>query len=62
MRAALVEYAELSRRIDEIEARYDHRFQQVFEAIRALIAIPARPGRPIGFIAAASSRARKVQK
>ncbi len=58
MRTALMEYAELSRRIDELEARYDHRFQQVFNAIRALIAFPNKPSRPIGFIAAAK-RTRK---
>jgi hypothetical protein len=53
MRAALAEYAELSRRIDKLEASYDHRFRQVFEAIRELISIPPRsPARPIGFIAA----------
>ncbi|MBI4473821.1 MAG: ORF6N domain-containing protein [Acidobacteria bacterium] len=50
MRTALMEYAELARRIDELEARYDHRFQQVFEAIRSLIALPSKPKRPIGFI------------
>ena len=54
MRVALVEYAELSRRIDELEAKYDHRFQQVFDAIRGLIAIPEKPVRPIGYIASVS--------
>jgi hypothetical protein len=61
MRAALREYAELSRRIDELEARYDHRFQQVFDAIRALIAIPDKAIRPIGFITAGRGRRRKEQ-
>ncbi len=62
MRAVLAEYAELSRRIDELETRYDHRFQQVFEAIRALIAIPEKTTRPIGFITAGNPRGRKEHK
>ena len=40
MRAALMEYGDLSRRIDALAATYDHRFQQVFTAIRDLMAIP----------------------
>ncbi|PYS35636.1 MAG: DNA-binding protein [Acidobacteria bacterium] len=59
MRAALMEYAELSRRIDELEARYDDRFQQVFEAIRALIAPPTKPPHPIGFIGPGRRRRKK---
>jgi hypothetical protein len=57
MRAALVEYADLSRRIDELEGRYDDQFQQVFEAIRALILLPPKPSRPIGFIEAPKRKA-----
>ena len=34
MRASLIEYGDLSRRIDALAATYDHRFQQVFTAIR----------------------------
>jgi len=59
MRVALADYGDLSRRIDELEVRYDHGFQQVFEAIRALIAIPDAPARPIGFIAAGRRRRKK---
>ena len=47
MRAALVEYAELSQRIDELEALYDYRFRQVFDAIRDLITLPTEPRRDI---------------
>jgi hypothetical protein len=50
MRAALVEYGALSRRIDNLEATYDGRFQKVFEAIRALITLPQRPQPRIGFV------------
>jgi hypothetical protein len=50
MRAALVEYAALSRRIDNLAATYDERFQEVFSAIRCLMATPSKPQRRIGFI------------
>jgi hypothetical protein len=62
MRAALTEYADLSRRIDELEGKYDDQFQQVFSAIRALIALPPRGQRPIGFISAGRSQRRKEQQ
>jgi hypothetical protein len=48
MRGAVLEYAELSRRIDDLAAKYDDQFQNVFEAIRALMAIPSKPQRSIG--------------
>ena len=60
MRAALMEYAHVSRRIDELAATYDHRFQKVFEAIRHLMALPVKPGRQIGFIET-SRRRRKLE-
>jgi hypothetical protein len=50
MRAALLEYADLSRRVDELAATYDHRFQQVFTAIRDLMAVPDKSRRTIGFV------------
>ena len=50
MRAAIQEYAELSRRIDELAANCDDQFQVVFDAIRQLMALPAMPSRPIGFV------------
>ena len=43
------EHAEFSRRIDEIEERFDHRFKVVFDAIRELQAPPPTVRRPIGF-------------
>jgi hypothetical protein len=39
----------LSRRLDELESKYDQRFKAVFDAIRALMAPPDPPKRPIGF-------------
>ena len=50
MRAALMEYGDLSRRIDALAATYDHRFQQVFTAIRDLMVIPDKSRRTIGFL------------
>jgi hypothetical protein len=50
MRAALREYADLSRKVDELAATYDHRFQQVFTAIRQLMTTPSRSQRTIGFV------------
>jgi len=50
MRAALLEYADLSRRIDALASTYDHRFQQVFTAIRGLMALPDTSRRTIGFV------------
>jgi leucyl aminopeptidase len=61
MRAALLEYAELSRKIDKLAATYDYRFQQVFDAIRGLMVQPNKPVHTIGFIGTLGRR-RKVHK
>ena len=50
MRTALVEFAELSRRMDQLEATFDERFQEVFKAIRTLMLPAAGTKRPIGFV------------
>jgi len=42
------EHAELVRRLDDLEARYEH-FKVVFDAIRALMEPPAVRSREIGF-------------
>jgi hypothetical protein len=59
MRAAVQEYAELSRRIDELAANCDDRFQGIFDAIRQLMALPAMPSRPIGFVPASRKRSKE---
>lgn len=41
--------AELTRRLDNLERRYDSRFQEVFAAIRKLMSPPEIPRRRIGF-------------
>jgi len=60
MRAAVIEYADLSRRIDALEATYDHRFQQVLTAIRDLISLPVKSPRTIGFVG--GSRIRRKER
>ena len=50
MRAALAEYADLSRRIDTLEQKYDGRFTAVFEAIRELMMPAVTTVGKIGFV------------
>jgi hypothetical protein len=49
LRALLVEHSDLSRRLDELESKYDRQFMVVFDAIRALMTPPEKPIRRIGF-------------
>jgi hypothetical protein len=60
VRALMDQHAELSRRIDELEKRYDGNFEALYRAIKRLMAEPAEdPPRPrIGFHATASRRLR----
>lgn len=41
--------ADLVRRLDELERRYDKQFRDVFDAIRALISEETKPRKRIGF-------------
>jgi len=45
----LASNAELSRRFDELESKYDKQFKVVFDAIRHLMTTPARSRKEIGF-------------
>jgi len=56
LRQMLASNAELSRRLDELESKYDKQFRGVFDAIRQLMATPARGRKQIGF------RSRAVKK
>ena len=56
LRQLLASNAELSRRLDELESTYDKQFRIVFDAIRQLMATPARKRKEIGF------RSRAVKK
>jgi hypothetical protein len=49
LRRMLASNAELGRRLDELEKKYDAQFKVVFDAIRALMAPPRAQRRPIGF-------------
>ncbi len=49
LRQLLASNAELSRRLDELESKYDKQFKVVFDAIRQLMATPARNRKEIGF-------------
>jgi hypothetical protein len=49
LRHLLSAHADLARRLDELEQRYDEQFRVVFDAIRELMAPPDPPPKPIGF-------------
>jgi len=50
LRAMLATHADLARRLNELEQKYDEQFRVVFEAIRELMAPePVPPSRRIGF-------------
>lgn len=49
LRQMLATHAELARKLDLLERKYDARFRSVFDAIRALMAAESRPRRRIGF-------------
>ena len=49
LREILGSNVELSRRLDELESKYDKQFRVVFDAIRQLMATPVRNRKEIGF-------------
>jgi hypothetical protein len=49
MRQVLASHADLAKKLDDLEQRYDRQFRAVFDAIRALMSEPERPSRPMGF-------------
>jgi len=49
LRQMLASNSELSRRLDELESKYDRQFKVVFDAIRQLMSPPLRPRKQIGF-------------
>lgn len=53
LRRLVSQQADLARKMDDLEQRYDEQFGVVFDALRKLMAPPAPPeteGRPIGFV------------
>ena len=49
LREILATHADLARRLDELEKKYDKQFSLVFDAIRQLMIPPAREHREIGY-------------
>lgn len=49
LRQMLASHAKLARKLDALEKKYDAQFQEVFEAIRQLMAPPEPKRRSIGF-------------
>lgn len=49
MRRLLASHAELARRLDELEKKYDKQFAAVFDAIRQLMTPPAKEHREMGY-------------
>jgi hypothetical protein len=49
LRRMLAGNAELARKLDALERKYDSQFKAVFDAIRQLMAPDSKPRRPIGF-------------
>jgi phage regulator Rha-like protein len=49
LRQLLSSNAELARKLESLEKKYDAQFKVVFDAIRQLMSPPARPTREIGF-------------
>ncbi len=49
LRKILASHAELARKLEELEKKYDSQFKIVFEAIRQLMAPKEAPKKKIGF-------------
>ena len=49
LRRLLASHAELQRRLDDLEKKYDKQFKVVFDTIRKLMEPPEKPIKRIGF-------------
>ena len=49
LRKILASHADLARKLEELEKKYDSQFRVVFEAIRQLMAAPEKQPKKIGF-------------
>jgi hypothetical protein len=49
LRRLVQEHADLAKRLDTLENRYDKQFKVVFDAIREMMRPPAKPKPSIGF-------------
>ena len=50
LRRLLASHADLARKLDTLERKYDAQFKVVFDAIRELMKPPESKKRPIGFL------------
>ena len=50
LRSVIGEHRELSRKISEMEKKYDERFKVVFGAIKQLMSSPSNESNEIGFV------------
>jgi phage regulator Rha-like protein len=55
LREMIASHKDLEKKLNELEKKFDGQFQIVFEAIRQLMVIEAKPKKKIGFIAKESS-------
>ncbi len=62
MREAMASHADLARKLNTLENKYDDQFKVVFDAIRQLMPPPEKPRRRIGFEARERKAAYPVQK
>jgi hypothetical protein len=60
LRQMMVHNADLARKINHLEKKYDDQFQVVFEAIRQLLAVSEQKRRKIGFTANHDSEKGKI--
>jgi hypothetical protein len=51
LRELLDTHADLPRKLEEMEKKYNHQFKVVFDAIKSLISMPDEPVKKIGFTA-----------
>jgi hypothetical protein len=58
LRQMLASNSELSRRLDELEGKYDRQFKIVFDAIRQLTSPPTSDRKRIGFLLRSQNRER----
>jgi hypothetical protein len=49
LRQMLLSHADLARKVDALEKKYDGQFSVVFDALRQLMQPPTKPKHPIGF-------------
>jgi hypothetical protein len=61
MREVISSHAELARKIDSIERKYDAQFKVVFDAIRQLMAPPAAAKKRFGFQTGKDESGKKVE-